>query len=42
MEELTLLLLPGLITDGWAELQPRAVGQTAAAGTDDYAQTRLL
>lgn len=42
LEELTLLFLPGLIADGWAELQPRAVRQTAAAGADDHAQTGLL
>lgn len=39
---LTLLFLPGFITDGWAELQPGAVRQAAAAGADHHTQTGLL
>lgn len=39
---LTLLLLPGLVADGRAELEPGPVGQRAAARADYHAQTRLL
>lgn len=39
---LTLLFLPGLITDGRAQLQPGAVRQAAAAGADHHAQAGLL
>lgn len=39
---LTLLFLPGLVTDGWAELQPGPIGQSAAPRTDHHAETRLL
>lgn len=39
---LTLLFLPGLVTDGWAELQPGSIRQSAAPGTHDHAETRLL
>lgn len=39
---LTLLFLPGLVTDCRAELQSGAVGQRAASRTDHHAETRLL
>lgn len=42
LEAPTLLFLPGLVADGRAQLQPRAVGQAAAAGADDHAQAGLL
>lgn len=42
LESLTLLFLPGLVTDGGAQLQPGAVRQAAAAGADHHAQAGLL
>lgn len=42
LDSLTLLLLSGLITDSWAELQPGAVRKAAASGTHDHTQTGLL
>lgn len=39
---LTLLFLPGLVTNGRTELQPGPVRQSAAPRTDHHTQTRLL
>lgn len=39
---LTLLLLPSLVTYGWAKLQPGSAGQGAALGTHHHPQTGLL